>query len=463
MKALKRSIAFQIFIIAISVFISKEDDHPKYKKILQWGKENGLYISEKLAMNYTDENTRNYYLTEDVKTNETLLEIPLQLTMSSLQIKDMFKKNKKIKKLYKKINPEGTISLNKQKDFSLEESFITSVLYLVNESPEKFRKSEFVKFYGPYLDNMETNAEYYPYYYTKEQRELFSFTSFGGMFDLVDKMCNEDAKALTEIVGPEIIMDEFAKYKVLTANKGINVTGHYHLIPFADMFDKNPVKFNLNMTYNETTGNLEVFATKDISSEDHLFLVAPYTPNVNSLLLFGNTYDETIPYIKSFNLPMILPSFVESKGYNADKANTKATVELTDGKFYEKIVNVYKDFLRKIGKESNELTAMQMFLENLEYLRASYNRINPSSIHRNFIGKKSIRNAIRLIEGEKRFVDDRINAMRQVIDIFKTEIKKKQEEEAEKNKKKEEPKKEKKSKKKRKKDEDVDEDIDTSL
>ena len=86
------------------------------------------------------------------------------------------------------------------------------------------------------------------------------------MFDGERIKYNEDAKNLVKVLGHEIDMDEFAKYRGFTASKGINITGHYHLIPFVDMFYRNPVNFNVNLTYNESTNILHIFATKEILS-----------------------------------------------------------------------------------------------------------------------------------------------------------------------------------------------------
>lgn len=392
--------------------------------MLNWAIDNGLEISQKLSMNYTDDNTRNFYLNEDVEQNETILEIPVKLTITSGSIMEYFKKNKIIKKLHKSINPDGNIKLNEDKDFKLDEAFIAGVLYLVNEYPKKYGKSKFSKFYSPYFDNFEKNVDNFPYFYTKEQRELFSFTSFGGLFKVADDMVNEAAKYLTDVLKKDIDIDSYAKYKVYVSSKGVNIGQKFTMVPFVDLFYKNAFNYNLNVSYNEEKETIRVFTIKSVSEDEKLCLPIANAPNINTLLTYGVTQDETIDNIQQFNIPAILSEFLDSKGYNKNQANLNAQVELTNNKFYEKVIDVYKSYLEKINKEANDITALELFKENLEYLRKRYNSINYSTINKIFVGKKNIENAMRLIEGEKRFVDKKIKKLTKVINNRKKKLSK---------------------------------------
>ena len=51
-----------LFLLCIKVILAQSE----YKELLEWGKENGITINDKISMKYISENTNYYYANSDI-------------------------------------------------------------------------------------------------------------------------------------------------------------------------------------------------------------------------------------------------------------------------------------------------------------------------------------------------------------------------------------------------------------
>ena len=57
-------------IIVLSLFNMIYNKSEDYEHLLEWGKSHSVFISDKIAMNYTSENIKNFYVTQEIEKNE---------------------------------------------------------------------------------------------------------------------------------------------------------------------------------------------------------------------------------------------------------------------------------------------------------------------------------------------------------------------------------------------------------
>ena len=92
---------FFIFIINHTYVLSR-NKKTNYDLLLEWGK-NSVYVTDKIAMNYTDENNNNYYVKQEIKKGEVIISVPTAilfniesaLKLSGRKIKKQFEEYKK--------------------------------------------------------------------------------------------------------------------------------------------------------------------------------------------------------------------------------------------------------------------------------------------------------------------------------------------------------------------------------
>ena len=91
-----------IIIGSLLSFINNKSDD--YEHLLEWGKSHNVFISDKIAMNYTSENIKNFYVTQEIEKNETVMIIPTELILNMNTALNL--SGTKTKKLYEKYKNE---------------------------------------------------------------------------------------------------------------------------------------------------------------------------------------------------------------------------------------------------------------------------------------------------------------------------------------------------------------------
>lgn len=417
------------FLVGIVLLITAVSSQNTYKKLYKWAMKNGIEISDKLKMNWTSENNRYFYAKEDIDNQEVLITIPASAMLSTNKTLELFSKNKKIKKLYNEVFNRTEYLSQDILNFRKDGTFLAGVLYLVNHY-KKYDNSKFVKVFKDYYDSLESSVETFPFFYTFNQRIFLLNTSFAPVLDLVDQFFNEDTLIFEKGVGHSIEKDEFLRYRMLMSGKGINITGSQHIVPFIDMFKRNPVTANLNMTYNDTEKVVKIISSRDIKKKEELVFSSPYLTNINSLILYGETYEELKDFVQMYTLPLIDGEYLKKIGLKPEDYDLNKKIEMNEEKFFKKALKFYKDLSKKKGGDGSAISAYKMFVEYLELrLKTMEENMNPSNIYKLFVGQRNIDNVKRIVKSDIDFLKTRIAEVQEAIErLEKKEAKRIQDE-----------------------------------
>ena len=401
-----------LLIIVIFNFINSKNN---YDYLLEWGKNNSLFISDKLEMKYASENNKTYYAKDDIPENTLIMNIPFKIM---LNIDNALKllNNKKSKKLfaeYQKDKFEMSVGFLPA---SLDQSFLSYLIYLVNHRQKHYTKTKFYQYFHYLIDTFETDLDSFPIFYNKNQLDLLKGSLSLMESTIMKELFKEEVHKLEyEHKQKSIDFDEYLRFRTLTITKSLNISNITSIIPFVDMFADDPIDFNVNFKLNETNNNLYVFTTKKIRRGDILYLRSGYFSNIKRFILYGETFEKMKDYIESFQIPMISPMMHQSisdkdKGYDLDD-----TIDLVKKKFYKDALETYKKISKLKKEDGSDLSAYNLFLKNLEYVRSNYEPITTTHIYEQFVNLKDIENVKRVLYLEKKVLDEKIDVLRKFI------------------------------------------------
>ena len=412
-----------LFIIFIISFISTKSP---YDLLVEWGKNNSLKISNKLEMRYLSENNKTFYAKEAIKEKEEILHIPYDSMLTVEKALDLFK-IKKLSTIYEKYKHE---TFNYNIDFmagSIDQSFLTYLIYYINNRVKKYKKNKFYQHFHYFLDTFETNLDSFPIFYTEKQSRLLEGSLAAFELSRMNLLYKEEIEKLEKLSGREIPMEDYLKYRTLITMKSYNISNHSAAIPFLDMFIPEPKNFDIDFSL-EKDKSFKVFAVKNIPKGKEILIRYPLISNNKMFLLYGRTFENMINYIDTFDIPIISLKLLESKKVNAEDFNFDFTINLVSDKFYEDALDAYKDFSKKAKEDGSDLSAYKFLLQNLEINREGYNHVTTSNIYQEFYQKRDIDNVKRVLSFEQKLLDDKINVVKKVINKLEKEEKKNKEE-----------------------------------
>jgi hypothetical protein len=222
----------------------------------------------------------------------------------------------------------------------------------------------------------------------------------------------------------EIDFDEYLRFRTLTITKSLNISNVTSIIPFIDMFANDPIDYNVNFKLNETNNNLYVFTTKKVKRGDILYIRSGYFSNIKRFVLYGDTFEKMKDYIESFQIPMISSNMLYNMKQEEQRYDFDESIDLNKKKFYKKALKTYKKVSILNKEDGSDLSAYKLFLKNLELMRENYNHITTSDIHKEFVNIKDIYNVRRVLELEKKFLDGKLNVLRDFIGKLEKKSKK---------------------------------------
>jgi hypothetical protein len=403
------------YLILICIFGLFKGKNP-YDYLLEWGLNNSLYISDKLEMRYKSENNKIYYANEEIPAKSIIMNIPFEIM---LNIKNALKllNSKKLNNLYEEYKKDiFNISIGFLPE-SQDQSFLSYLIYLVNHRQKHYKKNKFYQYFHYLLDTFETNLDSFPVFYNKNQLQLLQGSMALMEIRLMKELYKEEVdKFEHKHKQKEIDFDEYLRFRTLTITKSLNISNHTSIIPFIDMFANDPIDFNVNFKLNETNNNLYVFTTKNIKRGDILYIRSGYFSNNKRFVLYGETFDKMKDYIEAFQIPLIsammhhrIPE--KGRGYDLDD-----TIDLVSKNFYKEALSTYKKISVLKRGDGSDISGYKLFLQNLELVRGTYDHVTSSNIHNEFLNLKDINNVIRVLEFEKKFLDEKINVLRKFID-----------------------------------------------
>ena len=377
--------------------------------LLEWGKNHSVFISDKIGINYTSENLKNFYVKEEIDKNEAIMIIPPELILNLETALNLY--GPKTKKLYDKYKKEKFEYVNEFLAYRKQQSFLAYLMLQGSKHNNKFHK-----FFQYFMNTFETNLDGFPIFYNNEQFSLLTMSQFGNEIYQTKTLFEEEYSILDQkILSKGLDYDEYLKFRTYTLSKGNNITGLCSLIPFADILDIHPTKYNLKLEFNLSDYGAKVVATRKIKMKRRLRLKVQTGQNSNSLIFYGRTFKELENTVNSFLVPYVSSQYLTEKNMDQSLAINEK-IDLAHEKFYEEAMKTYMDFSKKIKQDGSPLSALYIFKDNLVAMRKKYDDVSTSQIHKTFFTQKDIENVKRVINLEKRFYDEKMKVLDVLID-----------------------------------------------
>ena len=423
---------FHFFLITI--IIALITTKTVFDDLVEWGKNNSLFISDKIGMKYINENNKTFYAKDDISENSLLMNIPYNLMLNR---ENAFKllEDPKLEKIYEDYKKEKFGIDIGFLPASFEQSFLAYIINYMTSRPKKYKKSKFYAYFHYLIDTFETDLDSFPIFYSQSQLKLLTGSLALIETTLIRELYNEEANKLKRISGSKKFdIDEFMRYRTLTTIKTLNVSNHTSIVPFIDMFDTDPIDFNVNFKLNETSKNIFVFTTHPIHRGSTLYIRCGHFSNNKRFVIYGQTFEKTKDYIEAFQIPMISYRLQKQIKVEDENFEYEESIDLVRKKFYKKALNTYKKLSIYNKEDGSDISAYKLFLKNLEISRDVYNGVSTSDIYREFVKAKDIHNVIRVLTFEKKFLDEKIEVLKKYIHKLEKNEKKAKKDEKDKNK-----------------------------
>jgi tetratricopeptide (TPR) repeat protein len=298
---------------------------------------------------------------------------------------------------------------------SVEQSFLAYILTYYTTHPKKYKKTKFYSYFHYLIDTFETDLDSYPVFYSQSQLKLLTGSLALIETTLLKELYNEESNKLKRLGGSRVDIDEFMRYRTLTTVKTLNITNNTSIVPFIDMFENDPIDYNINFKLNETTKDLYVFTTKPIYRDSILYIRSGHFSNNKRFVIYGQTFEKMKDYIEAFQIPMISYKLQQQIKVEDENFEYEESIDLVKKKFYKKALDTYKKLSKYNKEDGSDISAYKLFLKNLEMSREVYNDVSSSDIYREFVKAKDINNVIRVLSFEKKFMDEKIGVLRKYI------------------------------------------------
>ena len=419
-------ICFSFIILISKSYSAKKSD---YDLLLEWGKNNSLEISDKIKIEYINENNKTYYANSTIQKGEEILNIPKSIFLNIENVIALY--GKKAKKFYSLFKSE----LNESSDFNLEQSFLSFIMYKVNKN-QKSKNNKFYKYFQYLFNTYETNLDSFPIFYSLEQLNLIRQTSLGFLIDKMKKTYDEETSIYEKTLKQKKInKEDYYVFRTYSSSKSVNISGHSVIVPFLDMFEKHPTKYNLEVIASDF--DIKVISTKDIFNGEKLLIKSDTLTNHNALLYFGICFEEIFDRIEKYFAPILNPKLIKNHNIDLNEDSSLGKyinefIEIKKGnnQFYLKYMDVYKKLAKKFGMDETELSCYKLILENFYTLKEMNEQIG-TFVYKVFYKQKDINNILTIVKTENNILEEKIDLMKFLIEGIETN--KKDEEKDDKN------------------------------
>jgi hypothetical protein len=324
--------------------------------------------------------------------------------------------SKKFKKAYERYVEIEKMNQAEGKDnHRAEQAFIAYVLYIVKKHPKKYKKNKFVKYFKPMFYMFDENLDNLPFYFSSDQMKLFFNTSFGSIFDTMNKLLQEEASIFEKKIFNETVdFEDYLRYRIFTVQKSIQVNKTLNLVPFTDYVKRDFQKINCEFFINPDDDHIIVRAKSNIFPGEELIMNPFAISNDHRFIFFGDTFEELKDRIQSFNIPSLIPSYITDKpvDFNIESLGPKARMDLIEIDFYKPIIFVYKKFARLIGEDDSDMNACKLMLKYLTRIKDNYDIVTKDKIREEFLREKDVENVWRIVDGERQLINRRIEILK---------------------------------------------------
>lgn len=406
------------FILVLNILNEKEqeeEDDPGYENLLEWGIDNSLIISDKIKF-IKRKDTKKYIAQDYIHEKEIIMDIP-PACMINLNKSFEFFKSKTIKKAFKQYKKESSNKMaNLFYNYHEELTFMIYILYMVNNMEKKYEKNKFYQYYKPIFYMIENNLDSFPYLYSNEQISFFKNTSFEGILESMKNNINSDIDFFEDNIYKKIILlEDYLIYYIFAAQNSYLIDGKENIVPYIN-FIKRDFK-NINCEYSIENGNIIIKAIKTIFPGEDLIIKPKSTSNHQSLFYYGETYEELLDIFQNYTIPILNPSLFSNK-YRIKNLEGKK-IDIINDDFYKNMINIYKEFAKYIKEDDSELGACNLILKYIKKLKEDISTFNYGDIKKAFFKKKDADNVMMILNGEKRFLQKKIDSLEKYIKRLK--------------------------------------------
>ena len=425
-----RKISKIIFIILFIFAYNKNDykepetSDPGYEQLLQWGLDNSLNITHKIRF-IKDRDTRQYVAKNLIPEEDVIIDIPPECMLNINRTLNLLN-SKKFRKAYHQYIEEDKLSTEvSQDEHHVDQAFMAYILYIVNHKKKAYEKNQnkFYEYYKNMFYMFEDNLDRLPFYYSSEQMRFFLNTSFGSVFEILNRYINEEVTIFEKkIFKKTILSEEYLRYRIFTVQKSYEVNGKLNIVPFLDYFKKDFK--NVNCEFKVENGHIIVKAKQNIFPGEELIMRPITISNQHRFIFFGETFDEILDKFESFSIPTIIPHFISDKLYNFDMnlLGHKTRVDLAEIDFYKGMINLYKKVAKMIKEDDSEEGACNLILKYITRIKHNLDVIKDEDIRKAFFNKKDSDNVKRILDGEKKFLERRISILKIYMKNLKNKI-----------------------------------------
>ena len=417
MKFLIRILFLFLFILNLSSETYTDDDDEKpdlgYEKLLKWGLSHNLTITEKIR--FIKEKSTKFYIAKNlIPESDIIMDIPPECMLNinnTLSLLD----SKKFKKAYERyVEIEKMDQAEGKDNHRAEQAFIAYVLYIVKKHPKKYKKNKFVKYFKPMFYMFDEDLDNLPFYFSSDQMKLFFNTSFGSIFDTMNKLLQEESSIFEKKIFNETVdFEDYLRYRIFTVQKSIQVNKTLNLVPFTDYVKRDFQKINCEF-FISPEDHIIVRAKSNIFPGEELIMNPFAISNDHRFIFFGDTFEELKDRIQSFNIPSLIPSYITDKpvDFNIESLGPKARMDLIEIDFYKPIIFVYKKFARLIGEDDSDMNACKLMLKYLNRIKDNYDIVTKDKIREEFLREKDVENVWRIVDGERQLINRRIEILK---------------------------------------------------
>ena len=419
---MKKIFLLLILLTTYNLSHSKKTD---YDYLIEWGKNNSVFISDKIKINYTNENTKNFYVKETIEPNEIIISIPENLLLninsalklSSNKFQKQFEKYKKQK--FKQAKNNSSELFNQR----TENSYLAYIITMANLN--KSPKNKLYQYYKYFFDTCETNLDKFPLFYSTDQIRPFLFSLFSNELIQTREAFEEEYTILqSQITKKQFDLDDYLKYRLFTYNKLVNISKQSSIVPFVDILDTNPVSFNLQVRYLQDNHTVNVISNQEINPEQKLILAVVEMTNMASLIVYGRIYEENKNFLETFKISKISPIFLRSKNMNLMLSNSNL-MDLMKPKFYDEVIPEYMELSKMMNGDGSSVSALKLLVENIEEFRKQYDDVTTSVLMKNFFDTEIVYNIKSVLDTEKNFLDKKIKQLKKIVSYVDTNKKNK--------------------------------------
>ena len=414
-----------ILLILLNTYNLSHSKKTDYDYLIEWGKNNSVFISDKIKINFTNENTKNFYVKETIEPNEIIISIPENLLLninsalklSSNKFQKQFEKYKKQK--FKQAKNNSSELFNQR----IENSFLAYIITMANLN--KSPKNKLYQFYKYFFDTCETNLDKFPLFYSTDQIRPFLFSLFSNELIQTREAFEEEYTILqSQITKKQFDLDDYLKYRLFTYNKLVNISEQSSIVPFVDILDTNPVSFNLQVRYLQDNHTVNVISNQEINPEQKLILAVVEMTNMASLIVYGRIYEENKNFLETFKISKISPIFLRSKNMNLMLSNSNL-MDLMKPKFYDEVIPEYMELSKMMNGDGSSVSALKLLVENIEEFRKQYDDVTTSVLMKNFFDTEIVYNIKSVLDTEKNFLDKKIKQLKKIVSYVDTNKKNK--------------------------------------